>query len=417
MSCRILLHKKPLKSVLVNEIMESTFTFQEARSFLEGWFTILLTITETVKKEHDNMTDKIRIGVIGTSGYTGFLLSTLATCEDAEIAAICGRTRSRADEMATRFQIAQVFTDYNEMIKNGRLDGVIVASPDDLHYPMVMAALQAKLHVLCEKPLGLTVAQAQAMLEAAEEAGVKHLVEFTVRWMPHSRYLHQLVQEGYLGRITHYAFQHYGDRAFNDAYEWRWDAARSLGQLGDTGSHTIALALWLGGEIRSVSAQLTSFSQRLNPEGQPVVSANESAQLLIDCVDGAHGVIQLNQRVHMGERGRDYRADLSGTAGRVEVDWWWGQFGGSGKVAMRGVRKGEKGFQRLEIPDHLLQGVDPGDIMGVFHKHLVGPRLFVDAILRDYQPEPGFDVGVKVQKVLNAALESHQTGQRVYIDG
>lgn len=359
------------------------------------------------------MTDKIRIGVIGTSGYTSRLLSMLATCEDAEIAAICGRTRSRADEMASKFQIAQVFTDYNEMIKRGRLDGVIVASPDDLHYPMVMAALQAKLHVLCEKPLGLTVAQAQAMLEAAEEAGVKHLVEFTVRWMPHSRYLHQLVQEGYIGRPTQYYFHHYGDRALDDAYEWRWDAARSLGQLGDTGSHTIALALWLGGEIRSVSAQLATFSQRLNPAGQPVVGANESAQLIIDFADGAHGVIQLNQRTHMGERGRDYRAELDGEAGRVEVDWWWG----TGQVTMRGVRRGEKAFQNLQIPEEILQGVDPGDIMDVFYKHLVGPRLFVDAIRRDYQPEPGFDVGVKVQKVLNAALESHQTGQRVYIDG
>lgn len=358
------------------------------------------------------MTDKIRIGVIGTSGYTSRLLSMLATCQDAEIAAICGRTRSRADEMATKFQISQVFTDYNEMIKSGRLDGIIVASPDDLHYPMVMAALKARLHVLCEKPLGLTVAEAQAMLEAAEAAGVKHLVEFTVRWMPHSRYLHQLVQEGYIGRATQYYFHHYGDRALDDGYEWRWDADRSLGQLGDTGSHTIALALWLGGEIRSVSAHLAAFSQRLSPAGQPLVGANESAQLIIDFADGAHGVIQLNQRTHMGERGRDYRVELDGEAGRVEVDWWWG----TGQVTMRGVRRGEKAFQNLQIPEQILQGADPGSIMDVFHKHLAGPRLFVDAIRRDYQPEPGFDVGVKVQKVLNAALESHQTGRRVYID-
>jgi predicted dehydrogenase len=99
----------------------------------------------------------------------------------------------------------------------------------------------------------------------------------------------------------------------------------------------------------------------------------------------------------------------------VEVDWWWGS-NGNGQVVMRGVRRGETAFQNLQIPEEILQGVDPGDIMGVFYKHLVGPRLFVDAIRRDYQPEPGFDVGVKVQKVLNAALESHQTGQRVYIN-
>ena len=361
------------------------------------------------------MPEKIRIGVIGTSWYAGFLLSILAECEDAEIAAICGRTRTRAEELAAKYPSGQVFTDYNAMINEGRLDGVVVASPDDLHYPMVMAALKAGLHVLSEKPLGLTVAQAQEMLETAEEAGVKHLVEFTVRWMPHSRYLHQLVQEGYVGRATQYYFHHFGDSAFNNAYAWRWDAARSLGVLGDLGSHTLALAQWLGGDIRSVSAHLSSFSQRLHPDGQPLAGANESAQLLIDFADGAHGTIQLNQRAHVGERGRDYCAALHGDAGSVEVDWWWGTPDGGGKVAVRGVRQGEKEFGLLAIPEQILQGVDPADIKGVFHNHLVGPRLFVDAIVRDYQPEPGFDVGLKVQKVLNAAMESHQTGQRVYI--
>ena len=117
------------------------------------------------------MGEQIRLGLIGTSGYAKLMLSTLATCGDAEVAAICGRTRSRADELAGEYQIAQVFTDYEQMIKNGRLDAVIVASPDDLHYPMTMAALKAGLHVLCEKPMASTVAQAQQMLETAEEAG------------------------------------------------------------------------------------------------------------------------------------------------------------------------------------------------------------------------------------------------------
>lgn len=361
------------------------------------------------------MADKVRIGVIGTSWYTGILLSVLATCEHAEIAAICGRTRTRAEELAAKFQIEQVFTDYHAMIKNGRLDGIVVASPDDLHYPMVMAALKAGLHVLSEKPLGLTVAQAQEMLDAADTAGVKHLVEFTVRWMPHSRYLYQLVQEGYVGRPTQYYFHHFGDAAFNNAYAWRWDASRSLGVLGDLGSHTIALALWLGGDIRSVSAHLASYSQRFHPDGQPLAGANESAQLIIDFADGAHGTIQLNQRTHMGDRGRDYCAALVGDAGRVEVDWWWGTPNGGGKVVMRGVQQGEREFRLLAIPEQILQGVEPADIGGVLLKHPVGPRLFVDAIVRDYQPEPGFGVGLKVQKVLNAAMESHQTGQRTLI--
>ena len=75
------------------------------------------------------MTEQIRIGIIGTSGYAKLLLNTLTEYDDAKFAAICGRTRSRAAELAAEYQIDQVFTDYHDMIKHGRLDGIIVASP------------------------------------------------------------------------------------------------------------------------------------------------------------------------------------------------------------------------------------------------------------------------------------------------
>ncbi|MCB0112179.1 MAG: Gfo/Idh/MocA family oxidoreductase, partial [Caldilineaceae bacterium] len=128
------------------------------------------------------MTDRIRIGLIGTSGYAKLMLHTLVNHADAEFAAICGRTRSRATELAAEYQIEQVFTDYHDMIKHGRLDGIMVAAPDDLHFEMTMAALDAGLHVLCEKPMALNIEQAQQMLEAAEQVGVKHMIEFSWRW-------------------------------------------------------------------------------------------------------------------------------------------------------------------------------------------------------------------------------------------
>ncbi|MEZ4712657.1 MAG: Gfo/Idh/MocA family oxidoreductase [Caldilineaceae bacterium] len=128
------------------------------------------------------MAERIRIGM---SGYAGLLLNILADQEDAEVAAICGRTWARAAALAAEHQIDQVFTDYRDMFKHGRLDGIIVASPDDLHHEMTMAALDAGLHVLCEKPMAINVGQAQQMLEAAERAGVKHMIEFSWRWIPH----------------------------------------------------------------------------------------------------------------------------------------------------------------------------------------------------------------------------------------
>jgi predicted dehydrogenase len=81
--------------------------------------------------------------------------------------------------MAAKYEISAVYTDYRAMIQAGGLDAVVVSTPDDLHYPMTMRALDAGLHVLCEKPMALTLVQAQEMYECAEAAGVKHMVCFT----------------------------------------------------------------------------------------------------------------------------------------------------------------------------------------------------------------------------------------------
>ena len=85
-------------------------------------------------------------------------------------------------------------------------------------------------------------------------------------------------------------------------------------------------------------------------------------------------------------------------------------------MALRGCRHDEADFQTLAIPDAYLQGVGAGEIRPIFMQKLVGPRLFVDAIRRDYQPEPSFVQGFKVQQALEAALRSHQTGQRMLIE-
>ena len=140
------------------------------------------------------MPERVRVGVIGTSWYADMMhLPNLKSHPRAELAAICGRNRERAEEMARKYEIPRVFTDYRELIEEGDLDAVVVATPDDLHHPMTMAALDAGLHVLCEKPMALNAGQAGEMYDKAEAAGVKHMVFFTYRWWPSYRYLKQLV--------------------------------------------------------------------------------------------------------------------------------------------------------------------------------------------------------------------------------
>lgn len=109
------------------------------------------------------MDKKVRIGVIGTSGWSEVHINNLKKHSGADLAAVCGRNLAHTTEIAQKYAIPHIFTDYRQMIDQAGLDAVVVCSPDDLHYPMTMQALDKGLHVLCEKPLALDVAQARAM--------------------------------------------------------------------------------------------------------------------------------------------------------------------------------------------------------------------------------------------------------------
>ncbi len=103
------------------------------------------------------MQDKVRVGMVGTSWYSDIShLNLLKSHPGAVTAAICGRNRVRAEEMALKYAIPTVYTDYRDMIQHGHLDAVVIATPDDMHYPMVMAALDAGLHVLVKNHWRLT---------------------------------------------------------------------------------------------------------------------------------------------------------------------------------------------------------------------------------------------------------------------
>lgn len=358
----------------------------------------------------------IRVGVIGTSGYTDTMhLTSLRTHPGARLAAICGRNRERAEELARKHEIAQVFTDYCEMIGKGNLDAVIVASPDDLHYPMTMAALDAGLHVLCEKPLALTVEQAQAMTEKAEEAGVVNMVMFSWYWSPHLRFVRQLIEEGQIGQCCHCDISFIGGFGRNKQYLWRFDGERSIGILGDLGSHMIHAAATLVGNISRISAHLSTFVERPGVNGGPLVPANDSALLNVEFENGAQGSIHVSAVVELGARRMQQKTFLAGAAGSIEAEL---SFSGQG---VRAVRQGQNDFSELPIPAHLWPEGDPAlsfveQWFALFRTQSIGPRLFVDVILENHPVVPNFRDGLQVQKVIAAAIKSHQTGCWVDVD-
>jgi len=352
------------------------------------------------------MSKKVRIGLIGTSWWVERMyIPSLMSHPAAHVVRVCGRDAARAAGVAAKFGNADVFTDYRRMIDAGGLDAVIVASPDDLHYEMTMAAIDAGLHVLCEKPLAGSAADARRMHERAEAAGLKNMVLFTWRWQPHWRYLKHLVDSGFIGRCYHAEFQFLGGFALDAGYKWRFDGARANGVTGDLGSHMIDFAFWYLGDVTEVMADLSTFIDQSTTASPPPPPTNDVGLLTLAFAGGARAQITASAVSRRGDEDVRILASLHGSDGTIEMQHTF--FGIDGGVRIRGVRAGEPSFTNLTVPAEFLEGgVDPRDLFDPYVKQSAGPRAFVDAILADTAAVPGFDVGVRVQEVVDAALRS-----------
>jgi predicted dehydrogenase len=354
-----------------------------------------------------SMPERVRVGVVGTSWWADLLyLPSLASHSQAEVVAVCGRNHGRAEALARKYSIPQVFTDYQEMIERAGLDVLVVSTPDDLHHPMAMQALEAGLHVLCEKPLALNVAQARELYERAEAAGVRHMILYTYRWLPPYQLARELIDQGYLGRIYHCDMRYVGGFGRDPQDRWRLDPQRARGVVGDIGSHMIDLARWYIGDVAQVSAHLASFIGRIDADGRSLEGTNDSAVLTLLFQSGAQAAIRLSSAVHIGDRGQEQQVVLSGEAGTIEIRQTFAH------AEVYGARHDEQQFTRLLALDY---PPDPGAqpmtaMLAPFQEQAIGPRLFIDAIIENRPVAPNFYDGLQAQAVIDAAFESHQSG-------
>jgi predicted dehydrogenase len=348
------------------------------------------------------MTAPIRIGVIGTSWFANLgHLPFLTADERVTVAAICGRNRERAQKMATQYGIPQVFTDYRAMLIEGNVNAVVIVTPDDEHFPMAMAALDAGLHVLCEKPLACTAAQARQMVERAEAQGVRHMTNFSYRWSPLYRYVHDLIAQGAVGRIYHAQFSFMSGHGRNPNYAWRFDPQRANGALGDLGSHTIDLARYLVGDIARVNARLVTNVQRTGADGQPGISANDAATVMVEFTDGTRGTVELSAVARTHDPAFEQTSIIHGEAGSLIANF--ALFSTPPRIELA---TGTGAFQELPIPADYQAGTDPSQAS-------TSSRSFVDAILSGQTIAPSFYEGWQAQRVIDAALASHQSGKWV----
>jgi predicted dehydrogenase len=248
------------------------------------------------------------------------------------------------------------------------------------------------------------------MFDKAEQARLKHMLNLTWRWLPHVQFIKHLLNEGYLGQVyqanLRFTFGWLNKREYN----WLHDGDRSNGVLGSLGSHMIDLTRFLMGDIASVSASLAAHVEREGVGDRLLRPINDSTFLLINLKGGAQACIQNSFVTHLADRS-GITVSIFGEKGSVHTDYFLSNL----NCVVYGAQRDEDKFKPLDIPPEFTRGFKEGDLFAHFMTESIGPRLFVDSILDGKDAEPNFYDGYLVQKVIDAALDSQRSGQRVTI--
>ena len=204
--------------------------------------------------------------------------------------AVAARNADRVKAFAANWGYESVETDWRTLVERKDIDVVDIASPNDTHQEIAVAAAKAGKMVMCEKPLGRTAAEAEAMVAAVESAGVPNTVWYNYRRVPAVTLIKQLLDEGKFGRIFHYRAKFLQDWTISQDLPqggeglWRLDVSvAGSGVTGDLLAHNIDTALWLNGPITEVTAMTETFikerKHNLTGKVQPVGIDDASAFL------------------------------------------------------------------------------------------------------------------------------------------
>jgi len=330
------------------------------------------------------MAERIGIGVIGCGAIAEHAhLPNYAAHPRAELVAVADVDRGRAEAMAEKFGVPNVYLDYRELLARDDIQAVSVCTPNYLHGVQTIDAARAGKHVLCEKPMALSIAEAEDMIDAAENAGVQLMVGFTHRFYHFNGKARELIAKGEIGRpyTVRVRFAHKGPyTSWSAVSDWFFDRQRAGGgAVLDMGIHALDIARYvLDTEIRTVSANLATLSKDIQAEDAAVIS--------LEFINGTLGYIETGWHSYPGPLG----LEIYGSKGTIVVDYetplrLWTEAGG---------------WQ--EMRDFPTDGGWPAEI-----------NYFVDALLAGEQVTPdGWD-GIASLRAALAVYDAHSTGTRV----
>jgi predicted dehydrogenase len=339
------------------------------------------------------MTDKLGFGVVGLNPrIRRSILAGIAGSRRARLAAVCSRDPAKAAGATAEFG-GRPYSSYEAMLEDRSVEAVFIATPHHLHHPMALAAIAAGRQVVCEKPLALTLGEAEEMAAAALRSGRPHAVNFTYHSLPGQAWVARLVEQGEAGTIRHL------DLTYWQAREALPDAKRGDALL-EVGSHEIDLAAWWGalgraGSIRSVVSQEWRPDTTL-PEWTPIWAA------LARTDGGAVLALQAN-RVAAGWR-NGIVARIVGDEGAVTLRF------DTDAVEVEVARFGDGGPEGVARPRPI-----PPDLAVSYQEF---PAYHLDRLAAALQGQgefPDFAYGLAIQRIIDAMQRSAAEGRWIAI--
>jgi predicted dehydrogenase len=328
---------------------------------------------------------------------------------------LCARNAERARSFADRWGYDTVETDWRKLVASPEIDLIDIASPNDTHAEIAIAAARAGKMVMCEKPLGRNAAEAEAMTLAVEQAKVANMVWYNYRRVPAVTLAKQLIDEGRLGRIFHYRAKFLQDWTISSDLPqggeglWRLDVnVAGSGVTGDLLAHTIDTAIWLNGQIDEVSAMTETFikARKHSLTGKvQAVGIDDASAFLARFENGSLATFEAT-RYARGHKAL-YTFEINGENASIAWDLHdlhrlqFFDHGDEGRL---------RGWRSIHMTDREHPYMDkwwvPGLQIGYEHTFIHQAADFLAALGEGRSASPGFREALLTDHVTDAVLES-----------
>jgi predicted dehydrogenase len=358
------------------------------------------------------MTKKVKVAIVGCGGIAnGKHMPSLSKLKHVELVAFCDVLIERAEKAAVKYGApgAKVYEDYHELLQDESIDVVHVLTPNDSHAEITVAALDSGKHVMCEKPMAKTSAEAQTMVEAAKRSGKKLTIGYNNRFRPDSQHLHQVCERGDLGEIYFAKAHAIRRRAVPTWGVFLDEEKQGGGPLIDIGTHALDLTLWMMNNYKPKSVMGNTYhklSQKKNaanawgPWDPEKFTVEDSAFGFITMENGATIVLEASWALNSLDED-EAKCSLSGTEGGADMKDGLRINGESfGKLYTTNIELGAGGVAFYD-------GNSESDAD-------LEARLWIDNILQDTEPVVKPEQALVVTQILEAIYESAKTGKAVY---